>query len=539
MQNMDNPLKEWAARYKAETSLFEFVKQAWPQIEGDNPFVPSWHIEAICEHLEAASRGQIKKLLISVPPRTSKTTIISIMWPSWAWLKNPGLKFLFSSYAQKISWEHSRLCRMLIESPWYSYWNHIVKLSPDQATKGHFTTTALGHRIATSVGAGGTALGGDVLVMDDPNEAGESVVVSESTNSWVSRVWPSRLNPGGLGVNVLVQQRIREMDVTGYWLSRDENDEIVKLILPMEFESSRRAKTIILPSSNGKVWQDPRTKEGELLCPAYLDQEAIKRKKIELGAFNYAGQYQQRPAPEGGGIIQAGWFQWLKAAIPKITYSVQSWDTALTANELSSYSACTTWGIFIDKDKIANLLLLSAWRGRVSYPELLKRAERLRNNYLDVGEEPLQVGKGKCKPDEIVVEAKASGHTLISDFVSKGINVKSFDPGKYGDKLQRVHLCTPYIEAKLVWVMAQPKSYTSLYPDDQMVVDMCALFPNSESRDVVDTMSQAIIYCAKKKGLLKHRMEYGFKSQAFGNEHQPGFAKPPKEKNRGYFNKED
>ena len=149
-------LREWIYtelrnRQLAEKSLFEFTKQAWNQIEGSNKFIPGWHIEAICEHLEAATRGEIKKLLISVPPRTSKTTIISIMWPAWAWLSKPGLKFLYASYAQKISWDHSRLCRTLIESEWYKIRSqHLFKLSGDQATKGHFTNTAMGHRIAPS-----------------------------------------------------------------------------------------------------------------------------------------------------------------------------------------------------------------------------------------------------------------------------------------------------------------------------------------------------------------------------------------------------
>ncbi len=148
-----------------EESLYTFVKHAWPSVEGNNPFISSWHIQAICEHLEAATRREIPKLILNIPPRASKTTIISIMWPAWVWIKMPQVKFLFSSYAQKISWEHSRLCKMLIESPWYQErWGHIVKLSKDQVTKGHFTNTATGHRIATSVGAGGTALGGDILV---------------------------------------------------------------------------------------------------------------------------------------------------------------------------------------------------------------------------------------------------------------------------------------------------------------------------------------------------------------------------------------
>lgn len=519
-----------------EQSLYAFVKASWPAIEGNTPFISNWHIEAICEHLESAIRGEIKKLLISVPPRTSKTTIISIMWPAWVWIKQPAIKFLFSSYAQKISWEHSRLCRMLIESPWYQErWGHIVQLSKDQATKGHFTNSSKGHRIATSVGAGGTALGGDVLVLDDPNEAGESETVSNATNDWVSRVWPSRLNPGGLGVNVLVQQRTREMDVSGFILGQDIQNEWVKLILPMEFEPERCATTIVLPSTNGKVWKDPRTVEGELLCPAYLNAQDIQKKKIELGSYNYATQYQQRPAPEEGGIFQKSWFQWWKQEKPPtLEYVIQSWDTALTANEQSAYSACTTWGLYKDINKITNLMLISAWRGRVTYPDLLKRAQRLRKNWGDIGDVELK-SNNKLQPDYIIIEAKASGYSLVSDFSSKGIPVHAFNPDKYGDKIQRVHRATPYVEAGLVWVAAQAPKYTFLRKDHEMLVENCATFPNAESRDLVDSMTQAIICITKEKGLLKHVLDFGFDSKSFGVEYQPGYTSAQTKDSQGMF----
>lgn len=498
-------------RQQLSSSLHKFFKTAWLQIEGNKPLIDGWHIQAVCEHLEAALRGQIKKLLISVPPRTSKTTVISIAWPAFSWITNPSLKFLFSSYAQKISWEHSRLCKLLIESPWYrERWGHIVRLSKDQATKGHFTNTAMGHRIATSVDAGGTALGGDVLVMDDPNDAGESEVTSTATNDWVSRVWPSRLNPGSLGVNVLVQQRTREMDVSGFLLSRD--NDWVKLILPMEFEESRRSKTIILPSTKGKIWQDPRKKEGELLCPQYLSLKDIQNKKMELGEYNYAGQYQQRPSPEAGGIIRRDSFKvWDKESLPEISYVLQSWDTALTDRKSSSYSACTTWGVFRDAEGIDNVMLLTAWRDRTSYPNIVKRAARLYGNYLDINEEVIAPDYRR-EPDRLLVEAKASGMPLVSDLVSKGIPATGFNPDEFGDKIRRVHLITSFIECGRIWVTSEVNS-KKLLKDHEMLVHMCTLFPNSESRDLVDTMTQAILYLSKKVKILKHVMDPRFERE--------------------------
>lgn len=457
------------------------------------------------------------------------TSIISVMGPAWAFTLDPSYKFLFASYAQKISLEHSRLCKMLIESDWYQRrWGNRVKLAKDQATKGHFATTAFGHRIATSVNSGGTALGANFLTLDDPNDAkdGESKVTRESTNDWVSRVWSSRLNPGAIQSQILVQQRINEMDVSGYIMSRDEDKEWVRLILPMEFESLRRCKTIPLPSTKGKVWEDPRTKEGELLCPNYLDKKAIRKLKIGLGRYNYAGQCQQRPAPEEGGIIQRKDFRvWTNPKLPKLIFMLQSWDTALTATETSAYSACTTWGVFCNERGINQLLLLHAWRGHVTYPELLKRAIRLQKNCADIYDTELP-GNKKNVPDEILVEAKASGFSIISDFLAKGIAAKGFSPDKYGDKVQRVHLATPWIESGKVWVVGDENN--KLVKDHEMMVENASLFPNAESRDLVDTMTQAILRLAKEKGMLTHELDVDYSRDDVPKQFEPGYKETKK-----------
>lgn len=521
-ERIENASSILLERLRCKQSLHEFIRHAWPVIEGKTPFIDGWWIGALCEHLEAVFNGLIERLLINVPPRTGKTSLISIGWPAWVFLNDPTIKFLFSSYAQKISIEHSRLCKMLIESPWYqSRWGDSVRLSKDQSTKSHFTTTALGHRIATSVNAGGTALGGNILVMDDPNDAkdGESKVKRDSTNDWVSRVWPSRLNPGRVKAQVLVQQRVHEMDVSGYWIDRDEDKEIVRLVLPMEFEKARRSKTIILPSTKGKIWQDPRQKEGELLCPEYLDEKAIKRKKVELGSYNYAGQYQQRPSPLAGGIVQKDWFKvWTSKELPKIQYMVQSWDTALTDKTYSDYSACTTMGTFVDKNLVVNVLILYVWKDKVTYPDLLKRASRLYRNCADIGDEEMSPDRNN-QPDVALIEAKAAGHPLLSDFSTKGVIVRAFNPGRYGDKTNRMSLVSSFIENGRVWVIGDKNG--RLIKGHDTLVDDCCLFPNGESDDLVDTITQGLLFLSKEKGILTHSMDLDFTRQSFEKEHMP------------------
>lgn len=494
-------------RLRCQNSLHEFVRQAWPNIEGDNPFIDGWWIQAICEHLEAVFRGEIPKLMINVPPRTGKTSIISIMWPAWGFVNDPSVKFLYSSYAQKISLDHSRLCKMLIECPWFrSRWGDTVRLSKDQATKGHFTTTALGHRIATSVNAGGTALGGNILVMDDPNDAkdGESQVKRDSTNDWVSRVWPSRLNPGRIQGQVLVQQRVHEKDVSGYLMEQGW----VKLILPMEFEKRRKAITVPLKSTNGEKWEDPRKEDGELLCPGYLNSDAIKNKKAELGKYNFAGQYQQSPNPAGGGLVNRADFRIWNGKLPNIQLMVQSIDTALTDKTYSDHSACSTWGTFVDENLVTNVILLYVWKDKVTYPDLLKRAIRLYKNSSDVYEEELKEDRS-LRPDYVLIESKAAGHPLLSDLSMRGILVKPFNPTRYKDKTNRLNLVSPFIENGRVWVIGDKSGKDGIVKGHNELIDDCCLFPNGDSDDLVDTMTQVLLHL-REKGILTHSANLSF-----------------------------
>ena len=498
------------SKVNTKHSFHEFIKQAWPAIEGGVSFVDSWHIQAIAEHLEACYLRDIKKLLINIPPRTSKSTIVSVMFPAWVWIHNPEEKFLYSSYAGSLSMEHSLKCRRLIESNWYQErFGNLYQLSKDQKAKGFFDNNKKGSRIATSVGASATGKGGNFLIVDDGNNVqdGESEVKRKATIEWLDSVWSTRLNNPKNDVQIIIQQRLHEEDITGHIIDNDLGDEWVRLVLPMEYEDSRKAKTIILPSTNGQVWQDPREEEGELLCEQRFSLEEIKQYKHRLGSYGYAGQYQQRPAPEEGGIIQKSWFKWWKEEHPpEIQFIVQSWDTALTANEMSAYSACTTWGVFYDHNYIENLILLSSWRGRVEYPELREMAKRLFFDYRDNGKERNPAFKGR-QIDMCLVEAKASGDPLIQDLHAGGIPAMAFNPNKYGDKIQRVRLVTPIIEGGRVWLRARPPKYDRLIPYAEEFLEEVATFPNSSSRDLVDTMTQSLLKLREGKLILNPRDE--------------------------------
>ena len=511
-----------------ESSFYEFVKAAWSQIEGESRFIDNWHIEAICWHLEAVMSGEIKNIIINVPPRTGKSNLISIFWPAWCWAVDPSLRFVYSSYSADLSKIHSIKCRRLIESHWYQErWGNKFQLMRDQNTTIHFSNTATGDRRATSTNSTTVGTGGNILICDDPNNAkdGESEVKRNATLNWWSSIWSTRKNIGQLQSMIVVQQRLHEQDITGYLLSKQDADKWVHLCLPMEYEKNRKTKTIKLPKSNGKVWEDPRTKEGELLWEAGFDKEIVKDLKVQLGSYNYAGQYQQRPAPEEGGLIQRNWFKvWTKEETPVIKYMLQSWDTALTEKTTSDYSACTTWGTFEDENKAINVILISAWRGKVIYPKLLDRAKRLRLNCQDIGKVPLGTNKHN-EPDRTIVEAKAAGHPLISDLIAKNITAHAFNPGEYGDKTLRVNLVSSFIECGRVWVLGDKDG--NLRADHEDVVAECIVFPKGYHDDYVDSMTQALLYLSKKKRILTHSLAMNFDREKLPKEHMPGY-KPPK-----------
>ena len=491
---------------KAELSLYEFLKQAWPIIEGKTPFIDNWHLKVVAEHLEACYRREIKNLLINVPPRTSKTSLISIAFPAWVWLKNSEERFMYASYAHSLSTEHSLKCRRLIESDWYqNNWRWKYKLAKDQKAKMLFENNKGGCRIATSVGSVATGKGGNIIVVDDGNNVrdGESEIKRASTNSWWDQVLSTRLNNPLRDVRIVVQQRLHEKDMTGHIIANDSESEWVKLIIPMEFEEKRKAKTVILPSTNGQIWEDPREKEGELLWPERFPPNIINRLQRELGSYGYAGQYQQRPSPLTGGILQRDWFKKYQSPyLPRFNYIIQSWDTAISDSSTAAYSACTTWGVWCEnvEEGLYKVILLSMWRGRVGYPELRDRAKRLAKDYKDIGVNN-NLLPAQSRIDCCLIEAKATGDPLVRDLRLAGVPAIGYQPK--GDKTSRVQRVAPSIECGLVYLPTEEKNRDKLVPFADEFLESVITFPNSDSRDLVDTMTQALSYL-RDNDILPH-----------------------------------
>lgn len=483
-------------RRRAKESLHEFMAQAWPWIEAGRPFIDGWHLQAICEHLEAVVRGEIKNLLINIPFRLSKSTTVAVAFPAWAWVDHPELQFLFASYAQNISVRDSRRCRALIQSRWYqSRWGNRFSIVGDQDTKIRFENDHNGYRIASSVDGQNTGEGGDILVYDDPNNVkDQSEVMLESTIDWHQSVMSSRLNDFKTGRRIVIQQRVHERDLSGFILDHTPEDW-VHLMLPMEFEGARKCVTVVLPSTDGVRWRDPRTKDGELICPERVGSAELKKIKRNLGSeYAVAGQLQQRPAPAEGGIIKKAWFKiWKEPEPPQLNFTLMSVDTSMTAGKTSAYNVATTWGVFNDAEKNPNVILLSMWRERCEYPELRARMQRLVRDYLDDGPHERKAKKPK-RPDLILIEAKTSGLALIQDLRRAGVYTVPVNPDKRGDKISRIRLVTPIMEGGRVWLPGKPPKFDTWRDWVQPFMSEALAFPNAATRDVVDTASQALDY---------------------------------------------
>jgi predicted phage terminase large subunit-like protein len=472
-------LQKEKLKRRAEASFAEFVRQAWPIIEPGVPYIESWHIDVICEHLEAVHAGEIRRLLINIPPRHSKSTIVSVMFPAWEWIDSPEQKFLCASYSGKLAVRDNVKTRRLIQSPWYQErWGNQFHLTGDQNAKERFENDHTGYRIATSVGGTATGEGGSRLFLDDPHGAqdAQSDAMRSAAIEWYNTVWSTRLNSPKTDAMVTIMQRLHEGDVSGVALKEAGWEHVC---IPAEYDGVKR-KTVL-----GNY--DPRTKKGSLICPERFGPDELARLKTSLGEYGTSGQLQQQPSPPGGGILKTKHFQLWRGRLPDLDFILQSYDTAFSEETKNDPSACTVWGCFTWKEKKC-AILLDAWDEQLSYPKLRKRVvDDWKATYAKD-----EKRKG-WKPDAILVEKKASGQSILQDLQASNIPAHSYEPGR-SDKVQRAHNVAPILEMDVLYILEseeKPREYISWAKD---FVDQVSKFPNAEHDDYVDTLTQAIVF---------------------------------------------
>ena len=497
-----------------EEDLYTFLTHSWRYID-PSPFVDGNPIMAVADHLQAVVDGQIKRLLINIPPRMGKSSITSVAFPAWTWIQReasptsgPGVQFLHASYAQSLALRDSVRCRRLIESPFYQgFWGKDFKLTGDQNTKTRFDNSKGGSRLSTSVGSALTGEGGAIIVVDDPNAAQEafSEATIESTKEWWDSALSTRLNDPKTGAYVVIQQRLSEEDLTGHILSKDIG-EWTHLCLPMRYEAERSYHTVI-------GWKDWREEEGELLWPERMGEREVTILEKQLGPWAAAGQLQQRPEPKGGGIIKRDWWKlWDHENFPPIEYMVASLDTAYTTKTENDLSAMTVWGIFSGGDNKAvttriaakdglqisevtrtyteehpKAILMFAWQERLELHELVKKVQETMR---------------RLKVDKLLIENKAAGHSVAQEirrmYGTENFAVQLVDP-KGQDKLARLYAVQHLFAEGLIY--APDRSWAD------MVITQTGTFPKAKHDDLVDTVAMALKYL-RETGLLIRGAEW-------------------------------
>ena len=487
-------------RNNCENSLAYFLKKSWPSMER-NEFCPGWHLDAVSEHLMAINSGEITRLLINIPPRTGKTNAVSVAWPAWTWaqqdisdLTGPQTQFLCASYGHSLALDISTKCRRLIESDWYqNFWGDRFSLRADQNTKSRFDTSAGGSRISTSVGGPLTGLGADIIITDDAHNAQEieSALVIQSAVRWFSEGLQSRLNNPKTGAIVVIMQRLSDEDLSGYILSKESG--YTHLNLPLEYESSRHCITNI-------GWTDPRSEEGELLCPDRIGADEVIKLKKDLGNFAFSGQYQQSPTPRGGGIIKDKWWKLYpeigevmdeftgKPAkpleYPPMEFVIAFADTAYTTKEENDYSALTVWGVF-RKDGAPKVMLMAGWKERLELNALVTKINTT-----------CMIGKG-IPIDRLLIENKASGKSVAQEldrlFGQAAFGIELVEPK--GDKLARMYAVQHLFENGIVY--APDREWA------QMVIDDVSKFPKGSHDDIADTVSGALLWLRNSNFALR------------------------------------
>jgi len=446
--------------YKYNLSFF--IRRVFRTVDPASTYSHNWHIDIISEYLEACRRKEVKRLLINMPPRSLKSISASVAFPAFILGHNPKDRVMVASYSQKLSFDHSLATRHVITSDWYQRLFPDTMLARDQNEKSRFQTTEQGMRMATSVGSSTTGFGASYLITDDAHDPGgaESDVQRQTAIDWFDQTYSTRLNNRKEDVMIVVMQRLHSKDLSGHLLEAGGWEHLC-----LQAEAEER-KTYSFGGFTKTV------EKGELMHPDRLGERELEQLKQQL-KHGYYGQFQQRPTPRGGGIIELKWFKRYNVAPENPTMIVQSWDTAHKANAGSDYSVCATFA------QTANgHYLLDIYRAQLEYPDLKRTVSSLHQKYM---------------PHTVLIEDKASGQSLLQDFARDGnMSCIAIKPDK--DKVTRASTASGMIEGGNVYL---PEKAAWLVDFENEV----ETFPRGAHDDMVDAITQYLNWIRLKQGI--------------------------------------
>ena len=447
------------AKPKLKNNFLSFVKYVWPE------FIQGSHHKVINEKFNQLAEGKIKRLIINMPPRHTKSEFASFLLPAWMIGKDPKLKIIQATHTADLAVDFGRKTKNLVDQEDYKQLFD-TRLMEDSQAAGKWKTEQGGEYFAAGVGGAITGRGADLLIIDDPHKEQDIKKDSKSFDkawNWYTSGPRQRLQPGGKIVCVMTR-----------WSTKDLTGQMIKA---QGEEGSDEWEVVRLPAilpSKKPVW------------PEYWSLDELEKTKASIPVSNWNAQYQQEPTAEEGAIIKRDWWQdWTHKEPPEIKYTVQSYDTAFLKKESADFSAITTWGVFETEDNGDNIILLSAFKDRYEFPELRRVAHE---EYL------------WWRPDMVLIEAKASGIPLTSELRNMGIPVVNFTPSRGNDKHVRVNSVSQLFESGKVWAPMHEHFA-------QEVVEECASFPFGDYDDYVDSMTQALMRI-RQGGLIRHPEDY-------------------------------
>lgn len=451
---------EQANYAKAEKSLFHYFKCAWTTLEPSTSFLSNWHQGLISEYLTACRLRQISRLIINIPPRYTKSILVSVCLPTWVWITSPSDRFLAASYSQSLSTKHSVDRRRLLQSPWYQQaWADRFELMGDQNVKTEFENSKRGHMVATSIKGTATGKGGNWILIDDPMDTSQAESEAERTaaNEAFDAKFTTRLDDKKSGVIIIIMQRLHSLDLTGHVLAKGENWEHLKI--PAIEDEGR--KVYSFPISGRSV---VRT-EGDVLHPEREDKDQIENQKRSMGSYAFAGQYQQRPAPRGGGILkEANWRFYTTLPLNPDEW-LTSWDCSFKEKAASDFVAGTVWARYGVKKYLVDMV-----HRRMGFADTEKAIIATKLKY--------------PKIRRVLVEDAANGTPIIETLKRKITGVTAVLAMR--SKTERV-----------ATMEADHENGNYYLPDPvanpwvRVLIDECSAFPNSAHDDIVDSVSQA------------------------------------------------
>jgi len=451
-------LREKKNKTEINNDFLKFVKTVWPDfIQGD-------HHKKIADQFNRLARGDINRLIINMPPRHTKSEFASFLLPAWMIGKNPKLKIIQTTHTAELAVRFGRKAKTLIDSEDYQKIFQ-TRLREDSQAAGRWETEQGGEYFAAGVGGAITGRGADLLIIDDPHSEQDAMnpEALERAYEWYTSGPRQRLQPGGKIVVVMTRWSVKDLTAQLIKSSAEAKADQWELI---EFPA-------ILPT-NQAVW------------PEYWKLSELESVKASLSVQKWNAQWMQNPTAEEGSIIKREWWRvWDKPYIPPLDHVIQSYDTAFLKKETADYSAITTWGVFrLNEDSEPNLILLDAYKERLEFPELKRKALEQYSYW---------------NPETVIIEAKASGLPLTYELRKMGIPVVNFTPSKGNDKHARVNAVAPLFESGQIWAPDQKFA--------EEVVEECAAFPYGDNDDLVDSMTQAVMRF-RQGGFIDHPEDY-------------------------------